>query len=163
MNVEGTQANDIYNTYLQGGEEQYKQGMANSQKAEAGMQGELSANRQALLEQMRNSRRSKLKSGLSSAQIANEEVQSLLMGQQTAQQTAGMFYDGRQQIENQYATNKTTAAESAYAQYAQQNLGGSAFAASGAGDAAYQSQLYSQMTAAQKAAYDNVTTPKTAE
>lgn len=155
----GTPAGGIYDMYLQGQEELYKQGMEGSQQAEVGMQSELAGNRQALLDQMRNDRRTKLKSGLSSAQIANEEIQSLLMGQSTAQQVAGTYFDQRQGVQSAYALAPQTAAEQAYAQYAQQNLSGSAFAASGAGDASYQAAYYASLSPEQKAAYDKVTNP----
>lgn len=85
----GTLANDMYNTYIDLGK-MHKQSMAGQ---EAKMQQELVANRAALLDQIRNDRRTKLKSGLSSSQIANEELQYMMAGNQQAQNITQSYYD----------------------------------------------------------------------
>lgn len=153
----GSAADEIYQSYLQGQKTQYEQGMQASQGAEVGMQSEMAGNRQALLDQMRNDRRTKLKSGLSSAQIANEEIQSLLMGQSNAQMIAGQYFDQRQGVQNQYALAPQVAREQAGADIARSNLSGSAIYTAGTADAAYQAYLYSRMTPEEKAAHEQVT------
>lgn len=90
---EGTKENDLYQLYLDQGKAQGDITKQNLQSAERDMQISMAQQRKQLLDEVRKRRQNQLRSGLSSAQIANEEIQMMLMGQQQQQQTAQGYYD----------------------------------------------------------------------
>lgn len=146
MDTEGTFANKMYETYKQAGEQQYNIGKRELAGAEIDMQKEMAANRQDLLDQIRSDRRNKLKSGLSSAQVANEEMQYMMQGQQQAQNIAGQYMDRRTNLENMYGMNDVLARQQTMGQAPALLGAGSAFAASDATDYYQQALKYAQRT-----------------
>lgn len=135
MMTEGTQANALYQMALQ---QTQAQGQAQQQslaRSERGMQGDLAQNRQQLMDEIRGRRQKLLRSGLSSAQIANEEIQSIFMNQQQAAQTAQQYYNQRQQVDQQQQLAPYNAQQQVLEQLPGFQQTGAQYAASGAGDA----------------------------
>jgi hypothetical protein len=139
---DGSKEKDIYDTFVQLAQQENKNAEIKASQDEANMQGELAGNRMKLLDELRNRRRQLLKNGLSSAQIANEEVQSLLIGQNSAQQIASNYFNQRRDIQGQAALIPGQSRLNAIGLFDQLNTQGSAYAAGGAGDVNYQAKLY---------------------
>ena len=93
LKEQGTKENDVYDFYLNKGRAEGEINQNVLARSERDMQIEMAGQRSQLLDEIRKRRQNQLRSGLSSAQIANEEIQMLLMGQQAQQQTAQSYYD----------------------------------------------------------------------
>lgn len=144
--VQGTSENALYQIAL---EQRSSQLQAQDQElglAERDMQVQLSENRQQLMNDIRNRRRSLLKSGLSSAQVANEEVQSLLQRQQEASQIAQNYYGQRQQAQTQMRTAPQDSAMRAYEMAQGLSQTGAQYAAAGASDPDELARRYAKQT-----------------
>jgi hypothetical protein len=148
LDQKGTMGNTLYNTFKQAGEIQYDQGKVGLQTAERDLGMNQAMDRQKFLDEIRNRRRVSLKTGLSSAQIANQEVQSLLMAQNKSNDNAMTFYNQRMGLQNQFAMNDVNARFGAW-----ETLGGGmganmgAAMAAGAGDANQVAINYGKSTA----------------
>jgi len=95
---QGTTANQLYELYRAQRQSQLDSSLNQAEQVKNSMTQELSQNRQQLMQDTRNRRRQQLKSGLSSSQIANEEIQSMLMQQKQASQLASNYEFQRQQF-----------------------------------------------------------------
>ena len=135
MDQQGTVANDFYNIFKQAGETQYQQGTKNLEIAQRDLGVNQAVDRQKFLDGIKNRRRVALKSGLSSAQIANQEVQSLMMAQNQSNANAQSYYDQRMQLNNNFALNDSNARMSAYEAMGPNAFGGTLGTIGGAGDA----------------------------
>lgn len=134
--AEGTPEESLYQLALEQRQGQLQQQEQQIGQSERGMQQDMAENRQKLMDQIRSRRRSLLKSGLSSAQVANEEVQSLMQRQQQAAQIADQYYQQRQQVQTQTENAPREAGMQAYELAQGANETGAQFAASDAGDPA---------------------------
>ena len=105
IHEKGTKEADLYDFYRSMGEAQHEVGKTEIARSERDMQIEMAQQRQNLVDEVRKRRTNQLRSGLSSAQVANEEIQMLLMGQQAQQQTAQGFFDQRTQMNQQQQLN----------------------------------------------------------
>lgn len=101
----GTKEADLFDFYRGMGETQHEIGRTELARSERDMQVEMAQQRQQLVDEVRKRRQNQLRSGLSSAQIANEEIQMLLMGQQAQQQTAQGYFDQRTGMQQQHQMN----------------------------------------------------------
>lgn len=144
--AEGTSEDALYQMALQQRQGQLQQQDQQLGLAERDMQMQLSENRQQLMNDIRNRRRSLLKSGLSSAQVANEEVQSLLQRQQQAAQVAEQYYGQRQQTQTQMANAPQDSAQRAYEMAQGLSQTGAQYAAAGASDPIELAKQYSNQT-----------------
>lgn len=107
MDREGTFANQIYQEYLNAGKAQNKADLSMIQQSEKDLAINQAMDRQKYIDEIRNKRRTMLKSGLSSAQLANDEAQTLLMSQSLSNQNARMFVEGKAQVQNNTMLNET--------------------------------------------------------
>ncbi len=105
---------DLYDMLKKGGEIQHQEGMKNLAQSERDLNMNQAMDRKKFIEDIRNRRRTALKTGLSSSQIANEEVQSLLMAQNQSNQNAMGFFNQRSQLQSQFAMNDVNANMGAY-------------------------------------------------
>lgn len=109
LHQQGSKENDLFSFYQNMGDAQNRIGQQELARSERDMQVEMSQQRQQLLDEIRTRRQNQLRSGLSSAQIANEEIQMLLMGQQAQQQIGQGFHGARTQMAQQHQLNPFTA------------------------------------------------------
>jgi hypothetical protein len=136
MDDPNTVAGGMYDTFKRAGDIQYEEGMKNLNVAQRDLGMNQAMDRQKFLDQIRNRRRMALKTGLSSAQIANQEVQSLLMAQGQSNENARSYYDQVAAFKTNHAMNDVNARQGVY-----ETLGGGmgsnlgAVMAAGAGDA----------------------------
>lgn len=149
MFQEGSEENSIYQIALEAQKAQAQTGERETARSERDMQMQLSQSRQELMNEVRNRRRNMLKSGLSSAQVANEEMQSLLMGQQQAAQIAQQHYGQRQQYQQQAQNAPQNAAMQVLGMLPEHGQIGAQFAAAEAGDLLTQAEKYAKRTGSQ--------------
>lgn len=144
MNVEGTKENEMLNMYNKANEDTKVLYDKQNEQTELDMIKEMDNQRRQTLDEIRNRRRTMLKNGLSSAQIANEEVQSLMMSQSNQRQIGAQYMQQRDQVANQYGMNKANAGMNVMGMMNTNNQTGSAFAAAKTADADWMAQRYKQ-------------------
>ena len=150
LHEEGTKENDLYDFYRNMGKAQGDVQKTELARGERDMQTEMAGQRKQLVEEVRKRRQNQLRSGLSSAQIANEEIQMMLMGQQQQQQTAQNYYDDRTQIQQQQRLNPYQAELQAREHIQGGAQGTSAHYAAYTGDPIATSQDYGGMSPEQR-------------
>ena len=156
LHDEGTKEGDLYDFYRSMGEAQHEVGRAETARSERDMQTEMAAQRQQLVDEVRRRRQNQLRSGLSSAQIANEEIQTMLMGQQAQQETAQQHFTQRTQAAQQHAMNPYMAEQQAREHIQGGQQGASAMYAAHTGDSVAQSSNFGKLSAKQKTHYDTL-------
>lgn len=157
---EGAKEHDLYSFYRDLGSAQHDVAQGAMARGERDMQIEMAMQRQQLMDEVRKRRMNQLRSGLSSAQIANEEIQTLLMGQQAQQQSAQQFFDTRGQMQMQHQLNPFTARQSAYDMLQQFNQTATASYAAGVSDPVAMAQRKAQTSPTTQHYYKQITDPE---
>ena len=156
IHMEGTKEHDLFDFYKQFGEAQHEAAQTELARSERDMQVEMAGQRTQLVDEVRKRRQNQLRSGLSSAQIANEEIQMLLMGQQAQQQTAQQHFDARTQMNQQHQLNPFMAEQQARQHIQGGMQGQSAFYASGVVDPFRLTQQRAGLTNRERSLWDEV-------
>ncbi len=160
--VEGTKENDMLKLYNEANDKTREIYNNENARAEGDLIKELDNQRRATLDEIRNRRRTMLKNGLSSAQIANEEVQSLMLANNNNRMIGQEFYNQRSQINNAHAENKAGAVFDLADRFNSYNQNGAAQGAVNASDADYIAKMYKENIASgkyTKTDYSNVVNP----
>lgn len=141
---DGSKEKAMVDLYRQANEETRGLYDAENQRARTDLMKEMDNQRRSTLDEIRNRRRTMLKNGLSSSQIANEEVQSLMMANNNNRMIGENFFNERSRINNTFAQNDANAEFNVMDMFNTMNQNGAGFAAAKAGDADYMAQLYRQ-------------------
>lgn len=142
INQAGTKENEMLDIYRQANEKTRELYDQENAQAEVDLMRELDGQRRKTLEDIRNRRRTMLKNGLSSAQIANEEIQSLMMSQNTNRMIGEQYIRERSNIRNTFNRNEANAPINVMNMMSGYNQSGTAAMAAKAGDADYMASLY---------------------
>ena len=156
IHEKGTKEHDLYDFYKEFGEAQHEAGQTELARSERDMQVEMAGQRSQLMDEVRKRRQNQLRSGLSSAQIANEEIQMLLMGQQAQQETAQQHFDARTQMNQQHQMNPYMAEQQARGHIREGMQGQSAFYASGVVDPHRLAQEYGGLNEQERSEYKDI-------
>lgn len=115
--------NELYNMFQTRGSINFANQMDQQRVAQRDTEVMNAQDRSQMMDSIRNNRRSKLKRGASSAQIASEEIQAMLSAQELANANNLAIQNNIAGLRTDYATNEQDALLQAYNMFSTQNLG----------------------------------------